>query len=58
MKKQYQIVQIQNGWLVSFVDDGEARMAAVQQQQIQPRNEYCKDLNAVCALLKREWPTD
>lgn len=56
MKKQYQITQIENGWLVSYVDDGQLKMAMAQGNQVAPRVEFCKDFNEVCAALKDQWP--
>jgi len=52
MNKQIQIVKIENGWIVAYVDEGKLKVAALQQQQVVPSQVFCKDYDAVCAVLQ------
>jgi len=57
MMKQYQIVQIKNGWLVTFPAEQQV-MTPNGPQMGQPTLVYCEDYAAVVNALKANWPIE
>ena len=54
MKKQIQIIEIENGYLVKYVDAGKLKMAMMNQQQVVPSQHFCKTIDEIYRVLREQ----